>query len=45
MVVTSAVIPIPREWMAIRNVGVAVSVDGLPEHHDVRRHPATYEPS
>ena len=43
MVVTSAVIPIPREWMAIRNVGVAVSVDGLPEHHDVRRHPATYE--
>ena len=43
MVVTSAVIPIPREWMAIRNVGVTVSVDGLPEHHDVRRHPATYE--
>jgi MoaA/NifB/PqqE/SkfB family radical SAM enzyme len=43
MVVTSAVIPIPREWMAIRNVGVAVSVDGLPEHHDVRRHPATYD--
>ncbi len=43
MVVTSAVIPIPREWMKIANVGVTVSVDGLPEHHDVRRHPATYE--
>lgn len=43
MVVTSAVIPIPRAWMEIRNVGVVVSVDGLPEHHDVRRHPATYE--
>ncbi len=43
MVVTSAVIPIPREWMPIPKVTVAVSVDGLPEHHDVRRKPATYE--
>ena len=43
MVVTSAVIPIPREWMSIPKVRVAVSVDGLPEHHDVRRKPATYE--
>lgn len=43
MVVTSAVIPIPREWMEISRVRVAVSVDGLPEHHDVRRRPATYE--
>jgi MoaA/NifB/PqqE/SkfB family radical SAM enzyme len=43
MVVTSAVIPIPPEWMEIPRVRVAVSVDGLPEHHDVRRHPATYE--
>jgi sulfatase maturation enzyme AslB (radical SAM superfamily) len=43
MVVTSAVIPIPREWMDIPRVRVAVSVDGLPEHHDVRRKPATYE--
>jgi organic radical activating enzyme len=43
MVVTSAVIPIPREWMKIPNVRVAESVDGLPEHHDVRRKPATYE--
>jgi MoaA/NifB/PqqE/SkfB family radical SAM enzyme len=43
MVVTSAVIPVPREWMQIPRVRVAVSVDGLPEHHDVRRQPATYE--
>ena len=43
MVVTSAVIPIPREWMSIPKVRVAVSVDGLPEHHDVRRKPATYD--
>jgi MoaA/NifB/PqqE/SkfB family radical SAM enzyme len=43
MVVTSAVIPIPREWMDIPRVRVTVSVDGLPEHHDIRRKPATYE--
>ena len=43
MVVTSAVIPIPTEWMEIPHLRVAVSVDGLPEHHDVRRKPATYE--
>ena len=43
MVVTSAVIPIPREWTALPRVMVAVSVDGLPEDHDVRRAPATYE--
>ena len=43
MVVTSAVIPIPREWMNIPKVRVTVSVDGLPEHHDVRRKPANYE--
>jgi len=43
MVVTSAVIPVPRQWMDIPRVRVAVSVDGLPEHHDVRRKPATYE--
>jgi len=43
LVVTSAVIPIPREWMEIRRLRVAVSVDGLPEHHDVRRKPATYQ--
>src|ERR1700685_1804255 len=43
LVVTSAVIPIPEEWMKIPRVRVAVSVDGLPEDHDVRRKPATYE--
>ena len=43
LVVTSAVIPIPVEWMKIPRLRVAVSVDGLPEHHDVRRKPATYE--
>jgi MoaA/NifB/PqqE/SkfB family radical SAM enzyme len=43
MVVTSAVIPIPLEWMKIPRLRVAVSVDGLPEHHDIRRKPATYE--
>jgi organic radical activating enzyme len=43
LVVTSAVIPIPAEWMKIPRLRVAVSVDGLPEDHDVRRKPATYE--
>lgn len=43
MVVTSGVIPIPMEWMELRRVRVALSVDGLPEHHDIRRKPATYE--
>ena len=43
MVVTSAVIPIPGEWMGLPRLTVAVSVDGLPEDHDVRRAPATYE--
>lgn len=43
LVVTSAVIPVPAGWMKIPRVRVAVSVDGLPEDHDVRRKPATYE--
>jgi MoaA/NifB/PqqE/SkfB family radical SAM enzyme len=43
LVVTSGVIPIPMEWMELRRVRVAISVDGLPEHHDIRRKPATYE--
>jgi hypothetical protein len=43
LVVTSGVIPIPEAWMDIPRVRVAVSVDGLPEHHDIRRKPATYE--
>lgn len=42
LVVTSAVIPIPAEW-ALPRVTVAVSIDGLARHHDVRRKPATYE--
>ncbi len=43
LVVTSGVLPIPAEWMELPRVRVAVSVDGLPEHHDIRRKPATYE--
>ena len=43
MVVTSGIIVIPAEWMKLPNFKVAVSIDGLPEHHNVRRHPATYE--
>jgi MoaA/NifB/PqqE/SkfB family radical SAM enzyme len=43
LVVTSGVLPIPAEWMSLPRVRVAISVDGLPEHHDIRRKPATYE--
>ena len=43
LVVTSGVISIPAEWMKLRRVRVAISIDGLPEHHDVRRKPATYQ--
>jgi MoaA/NifB/PqqE/SkfB family radical SAM enzyme len=43
MVVTSGVIPIPAEWTVLPHVVIAVSVDGLPKHHDERRAPATYE--
>lgn len=43
LVVTSGVIPIPAAWMELPRVRVTISVDGLPEHHDVRRKPATYE--
>lgn len=43
LVVTSGIIPIPMEWMNFPRLRVAVSVDGLPEHHDIRRKPATYE--
>jgi MoaA/NifB/PqqE/SkfB family radical SAM enzyme len=43
LVVTSGVIPIAGEWMEIPRLRVAVSVDGLPEDHDIRRKPATYE--
>lgn len=43
LVVTSGVVPIPIEWEGIPRLRVGVSVDGLPEHHDRRRYPATYE--
>jgi organic radical activating enzyme len=43
MIVTSGIIAIPAEWKEIPRFMVAVSIDGLPEHHNVRRHPATYE--
>lgn len=43
MVVTSGVIAIPPAWMKFPDFRVTLSVDGLPEHHDVRRKPATYE--
>ena len=43
MIVTSGIIPVPVEWMRLPRFTLAVSIDGLPEHHDVRRHPATYE--
>jgi sulfatase maturation enzyme AslB (radical SAM superfamily) len=43
LVVTSGIIPIPMEWMSMPGFAVAVSIDGLPEHHDIRRKPATYE--
>ena len=43
LVVSSGVIPIPKEWTGLPRVTVAISVDGLPEHHDERRKPATYD--
>lgn len=42
-IVTSAVIPIPREWKDLKGIRVSVSVDGLQPDHDLRRKPATYE--
>jgi MoaA/NifB/PqqE/SkfB family radical SAM enzyme len=43
LVVTSAVIPFPREWNDIPRVRIAISVDGLQPEHDARRKPATYD--
>ena len=43
LLVTSGIIPVPTHWMKLPRLRVAISVDGLPEHHDVRRKPATYE--
>lgn len=41
--VTSAFRTFPQEWSSMRLLTVAVSIDGLPAEHDVRRQPATYE--
>ena len=41
--VTSAVRPIPREWIGIPRLQVVVSIDGLQPEHDERRTPATYD--
>src|ERR1044071_4802962 len=41
--VTSAVRPIPPEWIGLRRLQVVVSIDGLQPEHDERRKPATYE--
>ena len=43
LVVTSGVIPIPEAWTKLPRDTVAVSVDGNPEDHNVRRKPATYQ--
>ncbi len=42
-VVTSAFRPLPPAWATLPQLNVAVSIDGLPAEHDVRRKPATYE--
>jgi sulfatase maturation enzyme AslB (radical SAM superfamily) len=41
--VTSAVRPIPTEWIGMPRLQVVVSIDGLQPEHDERRRPATYE--
>ena len=42
-VVTSAVRPVPAEWIGLRRLKMVVSIDGLQPEHDERRKPATYE--
>jgi sulfatase maturation enzyme AslB (radical SAM superfamily) len=41
--VTSAVRKIPAEWAEIKDLHLAVSIDGLEADHDARRKPATYK--
>lgn len=41
--VTSAVREIPKEWNAIKDLYIVVSIDGLQPEHDARRKPAVYE--
>lgn len=43
LLVTSAVREIPRDWNRIKDLHIAVSIDGLQPEHDRRRAPATYE--
>jgi MoaA/NifB/PqqE/SkfB family radical SAM enzyme len=43
LVVTSAIVPFPEEWNAVKHVRVTVSIDGLRPEHDARRAPATYD--
>ncbi len=43
LLVTSGIVPLPKEWMSVPRLRVCLSVDGLPEHHNVRRKPATYD--
>jgi MoaA/NifB/PqqE/SkfB family radical SAM enzyme len=42
-VVTSAVRPVPSEWIGIPRLKIVVSIDGLQPEHDERRKPATYD--
>jgi MoaA/NifB/PqqE/SkfB family radical SAM enzyme len=41
--VTSAFRPPHASWASLPKFDLVVSIDGLAEHHDVRRKPATYE--
>jgi MoaA/NifB/PqqE/SkfB family radical SAM enzyme len=42
-VVTSAVRPIPTDWIGLKRLQIVVSIDGLRPEHDERRKPATYD--
>jgi MoaA/NifB/PqqE/SkfB family radical SAM enzyme len=41
--VTSAVRPIPQEWIGLGRLQIVVSIDGLQPEHDERRKPASYD--
>jgi sulfatase maturation enzyme AslB (radical SAM superfamily) len=41
--VTSAVRPVPSEWIGLPRLKIVVSIDGLQPEHDERRKPATYD--
>jgi len=42
-IVTSAFRPLPESWATYRRLNIAVSIDGLPPEHNIRRAPATYD--